>query len=196
MNNSAELFGKLRTPFISELQFLQFEGEEPTNPIVAWNELMEKGEMWQTTTIESFLKQLAPRGRLIVTHFYGLGVPCHSEQEIARLLSVGGVRLHAPRIKGIRLQILESWALDLIAQRKLPGLDSAPPEMSITRLESLDLSQRAFNCLRRRGILTIQQLAEKYYSLSSIRGFGKECLREVQSVLEPYGLIQQLPGRW
>lgn len=67
------------------------------------------------------------------------------------------------------------------------------------KIEELRLSTRTYNCLKRKGIDTIEQLTripEK--ELMKIRGFGAECLKEVQEKMDthkdhiPEKLLQEM----
>jgi DNA-directed RNA polymerase subunit alpha len=54
-------------------------------------------------------------------------------------------------------------------------------EMSI---EELDLSVRSYNCLKRAGINTVQELTEKSMDdMMKVRNLGKKSLEEVQKKL-------------
>ena len=59
-------------------------------------------------------------------------------------------------------------------------------EMSIDELE---LSVRSFNCLKRAGINTVQELTNRSFeSMNNIRNLGKKSLDEIQSRLKDFGL--------
>ncbi len=59
-------------------------------------------------------------------------------------------------------------------------------EMSI---EELDLSVRSFNCLKRAGINTVEELIKKTEEdMMKVRNLGKKSLEEVKSKLAEYGL--------
>lgn len=59
-------------------------------------------------------------------------------------------------------------------------------EMSI---EELDLSVRSFNCLKRAGINTVEELIKKTEEdMMTVRNLGKKSLEEVKSKLAEYGL--------
>lgn len=56
-------------------------------------------------------------------------------------------------------------------------------------IEDLDLSVRSYNCLKRNGIQTIQELTIKSRSeIEKIKNLGKKSLREIQKKLVDYGL--------
>ena len=56
-------------------------------------------------------------------------------------------------------------------------------------IEELDLSVRRFNCLKRAGINTVQELTEKSMDdMMKVRNLGKKSLEEVEQKLEGLGL--------
>ena len=56
-------------------------------------------------------------------------------------------------------------------------------------IEELDLSVRAYNCLKRAGINTVEELIKKTEEdMMKIRNFGKKSLEEVKSKLDEFGL--------
>ena len=56
-------------------------------------------------------------------------------------------------------------------------------------IEQLELSLRAYNCLKRAQILTLADLAnESYTSLLALRNFGQKSAEEVTKALETYGI--------
>lgn len=56
-------------------------------------------------------------------------------------------------------------------------------------IEELDLSVRSYNCLKRAGINTVQELAQKSEEdMMKVRNLGKKSLEEVQAKLEELGL--------
>jgi DNA-directed RNA polymerase subunit alpha len=68
------------------------------------------------------------------------------------------------------------------------------PHTSIL-IEELQLSLRAYNCLKRAQILTLADLSrESYSSLLALRNFGQKSAEEVAKALETYGieLVQEL----
>ena len=57
------------------------------------------------------------------------------------------------------------------------------------QIEDMNLSVRSFNCLKRAGIQTIQQLTDKTKDqVEHIKNLGKKSLREIQKKLVEYGL--------
>ena len=56
-------------------------------------------------------------------------------------------------------------------------------------IEELDLSVRSFNCLKRAGINTVEDLANKTQDdMIKVRNLGKKSLDEVIAKLESLGL--------
>ena len=56
-------------------------------------------------------------------------------------------------------------------------------------IEELDLSVRAFNCLKRAGINTVSELVQKdQEEMMKVRNLGKKSLEEVEQKLELLGL--------
>ena len=56
------------------------------------------------------------------------------------------------------------------------------------KIEDMDLSVRAYNCLKRTGIDDLQQLAKlSYDDLARIRNLGKKCVGEIIERLKEYG---------
>jgi DNA-directed RNA polymerase subunit alpha len=56
-------------------------------------------------------------------------------------------------------------------------------------IEELDLSVRSYNCLKRAGINTVQELANKTEEdMMKVRNLGRKSLEEVKSKLEELGL--------
>ena len=56
-------------------------------------------------------------------------------------------------------------------------------------IEDMDLSVRSYNCLKRAGICTVEDLTKKSESdLAKVKNLGKRSLEEVQEKLESYGL--------
>ena len=58
-----------------------------------------------------------------------------------------------------------------------------------TEIEEMDFSVRTFNCLKRAGINTVQELTQKTEDeMIKIRNLGKKSLDEVKNKLEEMGL--------
>ena len=60
---------------------------------------------------------------------------------------------------------------------------------ALTPIEDLDLSLRAYNCLKREGINTVGDLIQRSEAeLMDIRNFGQKSIDEVKGKLEELGL--------
>jgi DNA-directed RNA polymerase subunit alpha len=60
-------------------------------------------------------------------------------------------------------------------------------------IEELDLSVRSYNCLKRAGINTVQELAERSMDdMMKVRNLGKKSLEEVEQKLAALGLNLKL----
>ena len=56
-------------------------------------------------------------------------------------------------------------------------------------IEDMDLSVRSYNCLKRAGICTVEDLTKKSENdLAKVKNLGKRSLEEVQEKLQSYGL--------
>ena len=56
-------------------------------------------------------------------------------------------------------------------------------------VEELDLTVRSYNCLKRAGINTVEELTQKTEEdLLKVRNLGKKSLEEIQSKLSELGL--------
>jgi DNA-directed RNA polymerase subunit alpha len=74
----------------------------------------------------------------------------------------------------------------------MPGPEPGEEEVSgvLARpIEELDLTVRSYNCLKREGVTTVQELVEKTEDdLLEIRNFGQKSIDEVKAKLEELGL--------
>lgn len=60
-------------------------------------------------------------------------------------------------------------------------------------VEELDLSVRSYNCLKRAGINTVQELATRSMDdMMKVRNLGKKSLEEVERKLKELGLCLKL----
>lgn len=74
------------------------------------------------------------------------------------------------------------------------------PTNSLPTLEELcdqqEIGVRTYNCLRRAGITTLEEVAEKTYEdMLRVRNLGRRCLDEVIRVLDQYGLKLKEPEK-
>jgi DNA-directed RNA polymerase subunit alpha len=66
-----------------------------------------------------------------------------------------------------------------------------PPDKYNTPVEDLDLSVRAYNCLKRSGLMTVGQVLEKSEDeLLTLRNFGQKSYDELKAKLAELGYIQ------
>lgn len=95
-------------------------------------------------------------------------------------------------IKHLELFSDENIAMDLDADQEEETFDESTlmtRQLLKSRLEDVELSVRAFNCLRAAGVFTLGDLVK--YSRSELlkfRNFGKKSLNEVDDLLERLGL--------
>ena len=69
-----------------------------------------------------------------------------------------------------------------------PESDTKEKVLEMT-IEELDLSVRAFNCLKRAGINTVHELVQRNQEdMMKVRNLGKKSLEEVEQKLEALGL--------
>ena len=66
------------------------------------------------------------------------------------------------------------------------------PDQYNTPIEELDLSVRAYNCLKRSGLMTVGQVLEKSEDeLLTLRNFGQKSYDELKAKLSELGYIQE-----
>ena len=76
-----------------------------------------------------------------------------------------------------------------------PENDSKEKVLEMT-IEELDLSVRAFNCLKRAGINTVAELVQRNQEdMMKVRNLGKKSLEEVEQKLIGLGAGPQVLGR-
>ena len=74
-----------------------------------------------------------------------------------------------------------------------PENDSKEKILEMT-IEELDLSVRAFNCLKRAGINTVAELVQRNQEdMMKVRNLGKKSLEEVEQKLVALGLALKNP---
>ncbi len=77
-----------------------------------------------------------------------------------------------------------------VMERGLGAGIALPPEKYNMPIEDLDLSMRAYNCLRRSGLMTIGQVLEKSEEeLLTLRNFGRKSYDELRARLEELELL-------
>ncbi len=77
-----------------------------------------------------------------------------------------------------------------IVERGLGAGIQLPPDKYGMPIEDLNLSMRAYNCLRRSGLITIAQVLEKSEEeLLALRNFGRKSYDELREKLDELGLL-------
>lgn len=80
-------------------------------------------------------------------------------------------------------------ALPMVERGLGAGLQLAPDKYAMP-IEDLNLSMRAYNCLRRSGLITIAQVLEKSEEeLLALRNFGRKSYDELREKLDELGLL-------
>lgn len=76
-------------------------------------------------------------------------------------------------------------------------VDEARENVMVTQTEELNLSVRAYNCLKRSGCDTVRDILRKYPTYEDamkIRNLGRKSMEEVSVVLRGYGVNWPLPN--
>lgn len=77
-----------------------------------------------------------------------------------------------------------------VVERGLGAGLQLPPEKYNMAIEDLNLSMRAYNCLRRSGLMTVGQVLEKSEEeLLALRNFGRKSYDELRERLDELGLL-------
>ena len=96
---------------------------------------------------------------------------------------------HAAQLFTQHLQLFVSFQ-DRIAEPDTSRGQAGPSKINDTPIEELDLSVRAFNCLKANDITTVGQLlTKKEDELLSLRNFGKKSLDEIKEKLVEKGFV-------
>ena len=87
---------------------------------------------------------------------------------------------------GLFVELVENMAeMEILVSREE---DKQTKVLEMT-IEDMDLSVRSYNCLKRAGISTVEDLTKKSESdLAKVKNLGKRSLEEVQEKLSSYGL--------
>src|SRR6184192_2814047 len=97
---------------------------------------------------------------------------------------------HAAQLFTQHLQLFVSFQ-DRIAEPDTSRGQAGPSKINDTPIEELDLSVRAFNCLKANDITTVGQLlTKKEDELLSLRNFGKKSVDEIKEKLVEKGFVQ------
>ena len=83
-----------------------------------------------------------------------------------------------------------------IVERGLGVGAALSPDRYNTPIEQLNLSVRAYNCLKRSGLMTVGQVLEKSEDdLLALRNFGRKSYDELRAKLIEMGFLQPEAGR-
>jgi DNA-directed RNA polymerase subunit alpha len=78
-----------------------------------------------------------------------------------------------------------------VTERGLGSASMLPPDRYNTPIEELNLSVRAYNCLKRSGLMTVGQVLEKNEDeLLSLRNFGRKSYDELRDKLIELGFLE------
>lgn len=81
-------------------------------------------------------------------------------------------------------------------ERGLGAGRQLPPDKYNMAIEDLNLSMRAYNCLRRSGLMTVGQVLEKSEEeLLALRNFGRKSYDELREKLDEMNLLPMEAGR-
>ena len=95
----------------------------------------------------------------------------------------------AARIISEHLQLFINLTENISAIDLLQGEDGKLDKASEMTIEELELSVRAYNCLKRAGINTVAELVQRNEEdMMRVRNLGKKSLEEVEQKLEALGL--------
>jgi DNA-directed RNA polymerase subunit alpha len=91
----------------------------------------------------------------------------------------------------MRMFALLGKPLPPTVERGLAAGTSLPPDKYNMPIEDLNLSVRAYNCLKRSGLMTVGQVLEKSEDeLLALRNFGRKSYDELREKLIELGLLQ------
>lgn len=87
---------------------------------------------------------------------------------------------------GLFVELVENMSeMDLLVSKE----EDQQTKVLETTIEDMDLSVRSYNCLKRAGICTVEDLTKKSESdLAKVKNLGKRSLEEVAAKLQSYGL--------
>ena len=95
-------------------------------------------------------------------------------------------RLLRPRL---RTFIISSWVLEIRSSTVVEKAETQRDKVLELTIEELDLSVRSFNCLKRAGINTVEDLISKTQDeMMKVRNLGRKSLEEVINKLAMMGL--------
>ncbi len=87
---------------------------------------------------------------------------------------------------GLFVELVENMSeMDLLVSKE----EDQQTKVLETTIEDMDLSVRSYNCLKRAGISTVEDLTKRSESdLAKVKNLGKRSLEEVAAKLQSYGL--------
>lgn len=87
----------------------------------------------------------------------------------------------------LRIASLPFFSRSLRRQAAKAALGDARTKLMTLRIEELSLSVRAYNCLRRTGLITVGQVLEKSEEeLRAIRNMGAKTYEEIVTIIEEF----------
>jgi hypothetical protein len=90
----------------------------------------------------------------------------------------------------IEVSVVRGGNPDEVPGGGLGGGIRLPPHKYMMPIEELNLSMRAYNCLRRSGLITLGQVWEKNEEeLLSLRNFGRKSYDELREKLDELGIL-------
>lgn len=76
-----------------------------------------------------------------------------------------------------------------VQEEEAPVEEEEKQDLSHKMIEDLELSVRSYNCLKRAGITTLEELTQKTeYEMMHVRNLGKKSLQEVKNKIQALGL--------
>lgn len=76
-----------------------------------------------------------------------------------------------------------------VTEEEQPVEEEEKQDLSHKMIEDLELSVRSYNCLKRAGITTLEELTQKTeYEMMHVRNLGKKSLQEVKNKIQALGL--------
>ena len=109
-----------------------------------------------------------------------------TEEDMIRVRNMGRYSLReiVEKLANLGLSLLDSESSASEAE------DNTKNKLYALTLEELDLSVRAYNCLKRAGIDTVGDLTSKTYDeILMVRNLGLKCTEEVVTKLTSLGLV-------
>jgi DNA-directed RNA polymerase subunit alpha len=97
----------------------------------------------------------------------------------------------ASKILRDHLEVIEEStnAVSILAEGEDAEDNAAVNEIQSKMIEDLELSVRSYNCLKRAGISTVEELCQKTeYEMQHVRNLGKKSLKEIKDKIYSLGL--------